>query len=275
MPRKRAAKPTTLVPHRSPQLAELLDAAKRCDMGPLLRFLAAGGQPDSLTEVTYSDGSKRMSPLFYKAITTHQNHESLTVLLEAGANADASIVAPDGCAWTALMAACNATCCLEPVRILLLHKANPCLKSAEGKTALHMAARAGRTDVCELLLEASGGAGSDVIDSLGCTPLAEAVSANHLAVVALLHRKHGADLTTTHSKGTLLHRSAIRGQRPLLEYLLRNGLDVNAKQQVAGKTALWVAAEEGNMAAVQTLLDAAARCLQLLQGGTLMWPSYY
>jgi hypothetical protein len=46
MPRKRAAKPvTTLVPHRTPQLAQLLQAAETCEIEPLRRFLAAGGLP--------------------------------------------------------------------------------------------------------------------------------------------------------------------------------------------------------------------------------------
>jgi hypothetical protein len=45
MPRKRPAKPEDLVPHRSPQLAQLLEAAKTCKSEPVRRFLDAGGLP--------------------------------------------------------------------------------------------------------------------------------------------------------------------------------------------------------------------------------------
>eukprot|EP00953_Heterococcus_sp_UTEX-ZZ885_P040175 20553-Heterococcus_DN1.PRE.1 len=114
MPRKRAAKPvTTLVPHCTPDLVELLEAAKTCKCEPLRRFLAAGGRPDALVELKYNNDIRRMSPLIFKAIATHQtdgcafHHEGLTVLLEAGANADAVCVSGDGNEWTALMAACQ------------------------------------------------------------------------------------------------------------------------------------------------------------------------
>jgi hypothetical protein len=74
MPRKRAAKPvTTLVPHRSPQLAELLEAARVCDdIVALRRFLAAGGRPDVLIELEYIDAPSVLGPLIFRAIATHQ-----------------------------------------------------------------------------------------------------------------------------------------------------------------------------------------------------------
>jgi hypothetical protein len=72
MPRKRATKPvTTLVPHRSPQLAELLEAANTCKIEPVRRFLAAGGLPDTLVALRFADGTSVMCPLTFKAITTH------------------------------------------------------------------------------------------------------------------------------------------------------------------------------------------------------------
>jgi hypothetical protein len=85
MPRKRAAKPatTTLVPHRSPQLAQLLEAAKSCKTEPLRRFLAAGGLPDSLVELRYDDGTSAPAPLVFKVIAALM----LSALMQAGLRA--------------------------------------------------------------------------------------------------------------------------------------------------------------------------------------------
>jgi hypothetical protein len=71
MPRKRAAKPvTTVAPHRSPQLVELLEAARRCDdVASVRRFLAAGGSPDALVELKYTGAVSVPAPIFFKAIT--------------------------------------------------------------------------------------------------------------------------------------------------------------------------------------------------------------
>jgi uncharacterized protein len=183
----------------------------------------------------------------------------MTVLLEAGANADAVTVTPDGRASTALMAACAAPCCTAPVRILLAHKANPCLQTAEGKTALHSAARAGRIDLCKLLLEACDGRGLDVSDRLGCTPLAEAVRGGHLHVVEMLHKQCGATLNMNSPEDvTVLHLAAELGQGPILEYLLHNGAHVNAPTRGSRVTPVCIAAIHGNAAAVQILLDHGA-----------------
>jgi Ankyrin repeat len=133
MPRKRAAKPvSTLVPHRSPELAELLEAAKTCEPEPLRRFLATGGLPDTVVELTLSDGTSIMLPLVFKAISMHcmvqdpaMHHASLELLLQSGANANAAIIAANGHEETALMAACSVACCTVPVRLLLEHGADP------------------------------------------------------------------------------------------------------------------------------------------------------
>jgi ankyrin repeat protein len=266
--KKRSSKTvTTLVPHRTSQLADLLSqVGNTCEVAPLRRFLGAGGLPDALAELEYLNGTSMSAPLIFTAIATHRmaqnpafHHESMTVLLEAGANADAVTVTPDGRASTALMAACAAPCCTAPVRILLAHKANPCLQTAEGKTALHSAARAGRIDLCKLLLEAGGGGGLDVSDCLGCTPLAEAVRGGHLHAVEMLHKQCGATLKMNSPKDvTVLHLAAESGQGPILEYLLHNGAHVNAPTRGSRVTPVCIAAIHGNAAAVQILLDHGA-----------------
>jgi ankyrin repeat protein len=264
MPRKRAAKPfTTVVPHRSPQLEELLEAAKTCRAEHVRRFLAAGGLPDTLVELQFVDAPSAMVPLIFKAVSTHYvaqdpalQHESLELLLQAGASVNGICKDENGHEDTALTLACKVHCCTAPVRLLLAHGADPALQLSTGEAALHSAARAGRVIVCEMLLQADG-CELEVRDRLGLTPLAYAVRQGHLRVVELLHRQWGADLSTTHAHGTLLHLAAASGQRSVLEYLLHNGLDVNAAT-VRAVTPMWVAAQEGKIVAVQTLLEHGA-----------------
>jgi hypothetical protein len=70
MPRRRRAKAeTALVPHRTPDLAALLEDAKTCELTPLKRFLAAGGHPDALVPMSRSDGSFVAAPLLFHAIS--------------------------------------------------------------------------------------------------------------------------------------------------------------------------------------------------------------
>jgi ankyrin repeat protein len=226
-------------------------------------------------ELNYADGNSVLAPFIFKAITTHQmaknlavHHRSLSVLLAAGANANAVTVTTDGSECTALMTACVAPCCTAPVRILLAHGANPCQQTAEGKTALHSAARAGRIDLCMMLLEASSGRRLDVRDSLGCTPLADAVNGGHVQVVEVLHKRCGANLDIRSPDGvTLLHLAAQSGQRPVLEYLLQNGADVHAAMKGSMVTPVSIAAANGNAAAVQILLDHGASTTKVNSGG--------
>jgi ankyrin repeat protein len=265
MPRKRSAKSaSTLVPLRSPQLAELLEAAKTCRLEPLRRFLAAGGAPDTLVELKFVDGTSKLAPMICKAITTHHmvqdpafHHGSLDLLLQSGASANTTYLDAGGHDSTALILACSSNCCTTPVRLLLAHGAEPAMQTSLGHTALHSAATAGWVDACKMLLD-SGGCETDVCDSTGSTPLVCAVHKGHVRVVELLHRQGGASVSSRRPNGaTLLHLAAVSGQRPLLEYLLHNGLAVDAVTQEA-VTPLHIAAQKGNAAALQVLLEHGA-----------------
>jgi ankyrin repeat protein len=186
------------------------------------------------------------------------HHSCLELLLQAGGNPNAVCVDAGGGERTALMTACSAPCCTAPVRMLLAHNADPCLKTADGVTALHRAARAGSLEMCKLLFEASSGSVLDVRDRLGSTPLTEAVSSNRLAVVELLHTQYGFDAFTSAKNGaTLLHAAAEAAEPPMLEYLIRSGLDINAVTDHA-VTPVSLAVYRDRIAAVQTLLEHGA-----------------
>jgi uncharacterized protein len=213
-------------------------------------------------------------PLIFSAITAHYTmeqepflqHASLELLLHSGASPNAIFKDANGREDTPLMAACRASCCTAPVRVLLAHGANPALQTSKGGAALHIAATEGRADVCKILLEADG-CNPDVRDSSGATPLVCAVRHGDVQVVELLHQQWGADLSITHPDGdTLLHLAATSSQRPLLEYLLHNGLSVSAATtQVV--TPLCTAAQSGNIVAVQTLLQHGASARAVHEGG--------
>jgi ankyrin repeat protein len=167
-----------------------------------------------------------------------------------------SALMENGLEDTPLMAACTIMCCTEPVRMLLAHGADPALQTSTGIAALHLAATAGRADVCKMLLEVNG-CEPDVRNCNGITPLARAVYKGHVRVVELLHQ-WGADLRFEHPNGeTLLHVVAAIGQRPLLEYLVHNGLDVNAAAYNAVNP-VSVAVKHGNTEAVRALEHGAS-----------------
>jgi hypothetical protein len=114
MPRKssKAKKAdTSLISHRTPALAQLLEKAKTCRLEPLKQFLAAGGHPDTIVEIRYGDDCVVTTHLLFKAILQH--HEagcegSLAALLDAGAKTDfiCTGLSGGGMDSTALMVAC-------------------------------------------------------------------------------------------------------------------------------------------------------------------------
>jgi uncharacterized protein len=88
----------------------------------------------------------------------------------------------------------------------------------------------------------------------------EAVWAGNLPVIELLHKGYGADIFTVADCGSTLLHAAVLAQvpfQPVLLYLLRSGLDINALNSLLG-TPLLVAASIDNAVAVQLLLEHGA-----------------
>eukprot|EP00953_Heterococcus_sp_UTEX-ZZ885_P010393 6071-Heterococcus_DN1.PRE.2 len=73
MPRRRAHRvpQSSLVQHRTPDLAKLLNEANSCEVAAIRRFLAAGGLPDTL--VTCEAGERT---LLSAAISNHHFERS-------------------------------------------------------------------------------------------------------------------------------------------------------------------------------------------------------
>jgi ankyrin repeat protein len=166
-----------------------------------------------------------------------QNHEELLVwLLAHGAEVDAR----DSNGETALMRA--------PTRsaVMALCDAGAAVQAAtgEGVTALHFAARYGRSEVVHGLL--SRGADPDAATGMGETPLHYAVLANAGTdcMAALLDA--GADIDEETDEGvTALMVAARTAHLDMVEWLLDHGAGVDART-VTGDTALIMASDGRN-----------------------------
>ncbi len=128
--------------------------------------------------------------------------------------------------------------------------------TASGRTALHVAAREGRTEMVELLM--LKGADKDSFDKKKSTPLDTAVCLGHVTT-ALALLAGGADVNTPcgGSSQSVLHIAAEKGHVEVLRAAIERGADVNAIQ-LGERTALHVAAGYNKPEAIDALVDAGA-----------------
>lgn len=130
------------------------------------------------------------------------------------------------------------------------------VRDANKRTALHFAAREGRTDVCQFLIGQLG-LPVDPKDDDGETPLIHATRQGHLQTAKYL-LDHGADPSVASSLGaTALHHAAGIGNTELMKLLLAKGVDVESESD-AGTPLVW-AAGHGQQDAVKLLLQHNAK----------------
>ncbi|XP_065022529.1 uncharacterized protein LOC135586839 isoform X2 [Musa acuminata AAA Group] len=126
------------------------------------------------------------------------------------------------------------------------------VKDANKRTALHFAAREGRTEVCKYLLEELK-VDVDVRDDDGETPLIHASRQGHNLTAKYL-LEQGADPSASSDLGaTPLHHAAGTGNIELLNLLFSKGVNVES-QSDAGTPLIW-AAGHGQEESVQFLLE--------------------
>ena len=126
----------------------------------------------------------------------------------------------------------------------------------DGRTALYDAAGHGQLAALELLLLQGAkvqGWRSDESD-----PLCIAAFNGHIACVRALLAA-GSPIVTGKKYGyNALNCAAQNGHVDVLQCLLQQGMSANVKSAPSGGTPLFVAAEQGQTACIQTLLDAGA-----------------
>uniref|UniRef100_A0A0E0KXG6 Serine/threonine-protein kinase BSK1-like TPR repeats domain-containing protein n=1 Tax=Oryza punctata TaxID=4537 RepID=A0A0E0KXG6_ORYPU len=130
------------------------------------------------------------------------------------------------------------------------------VRDANKRTALHFAARDGRTDVCHFLISDLA-LPVDPKDDDGETPLIHATRQAHLQTVTYL-LQHGADPSVASTLGaTPLHHAAGIGNLDLMKLILSKGVDVESESD-AGTPLIW-AAGHGQQEAVKLLLQHDAK----------------
>jgi ankyrin repeat protein len=269
--RKQQSGTTTLVPHRSRDLNELLQRAKRGDRAADMKaYLDAGGSATVLADIP--EHGMRVPLLYAVVMLSRHPHKELSeilrLLVQAGVDLNASTTAFGNNTRGGWMNCMARSCCTLPLLALVKHGADPVHQFGGARTtALHQIAGVGSYEHCEALLAASHDHAAKVADCDGCTPPFTTVASNHYGIVRLLHQ-HGAALNASDHKGfTPLHVAVCdHGYSAVLVYLLKNGADVNAATHT-GATALHAAAEQGDIRAVKLLLQHNADLTSLDKDG--------
>jgi len=125
----------------------------------------------------------------------------------------------------------------------------------EGRTALHVAATAGRLDVVQFLINAKANVNRK--DNFGKTPLANAITKGHPDVVKELHDAGGELGWSEAETASELCDMAREGHTQRLVLLLACGAHVNAADYDK-RTCLHVAASEGNVRICELLHEYKA-----------------
>lgn len=136
------------------------------------------------------------------------------------------------------------------VELLIANGANINAKDSEGKTPLYCAIYTNNCskELVEFLI--SKGADVNAKTKDGLTPLCAAARYNYRDIAELLIAK-GADINSGKTS------PLFGAQQDVIELLLDKGVDVNARNR-EGETALHIAAEYGNVEAVETFIQNGA-----------------
>jgi ankyrin repeat protein len=146
---------------------------------------------------------------------------------------------------------------LDMVRQLLKSGADVNSARADGVSALHLAASAGKLEIARVLMTAGANVGASTM-LLGTRPLHMAAENGHADVVDLLLAR-GADPNAANRLGTTALMLAARsGDAKTVTVLLDGGADPDARETAKGETALMFAAAYGRAAAAAVLLERGA-----------------
>ena len=236
---------------------QLLDAARRGDSDTALALLDAGAPGDP---VARKDAADQRSALALAAVLPD------TRLLRALIGRGAEVNRLQG-GLTALHAATRDSWHGrdEAVLALLANGADPRLRDAEGRTALHGAALSGNPNIAAMLLDA--GAAIDALDTQGMSALSLACRAANWTLTAFL-LEHGAAADPAEGEPPLVAACGI-GEDDIAgaRLLLKHRAKVDRCDRL-GRSALMAAALEGHSALLRLLLAGGADARRADRNGT-------
>ena len=260
-----------------------VDARDQLDWTPL-HWAASGGQTD-VAEFLVSKGADIKAETKYKATPLNlvASKELAELLLSKGLNVNEASKKDN----TPLHSAAKRGN-VEVAEVFISHGADIEARNGDGRTPLHTAVASlvlstvedKKKEIVEFLI--AKGASVNTSDNQGRTVLSQAMGQGHTQVAELL-RQHGAtetlheavasadidevkrliseghDVNSRDNKGqTPLHFAANRGQKEILEVLLANGADIEARDGRWHNTALLNASVRGRKEVVELLLEKGA-----------------
>ncbi len=227
----------------------VVEAAHYGDLPMLKHLLARGASISHRDELGYN-------VLHWAAVGGCPQCAEL--LLSQGEHPKIDDATPDGVTPLILAAGVSEP---EVMQVMLKAGADPNAKTKSGHTALHAAAQAGCLPSAKMLLKAGAKPGPLQVD--GEPPMALAAGNGDAKMVKLLLDSGAALDWTANNGGSILHFAANGGNTDILQLALarlpKEAIDRISKQ---GTTPLMVAAEKGNVAFVQGLIDAGADATQ-------------
>lgn len=184
------------------------------------------------------------------------------VLLNAGADVNRQCEY----GWTPLYVASTHSHNTEIISLLLQAKADVLISNTFGETSLHVACHHGFSDAVNAFLAA--GAGANVSDKNGETPLFRASYFGHLKVVQTLLSSTGVDVDKATNNGEIpLHVASYHGHFHCVRALLAASADVNRVDK-RRRSPVYKASYSGHAATVELLIAAGAN-LQLSANNNL------
>lgn len=130
--------------------------------------------------------------------------------------------------------------------------------SADGFTALHLAAFFSRPDVARALVAAGADARAVARNPSRVEPIHSAAAAGQIEIVELLLRAGADPNARQHGGFTPLHSAALQGNAPLVRALLAGGADA-ALEGEDGRSALTMAGDRAEVVAALAALTPPAR----------------
>jgi uncharacterized protein len=189
---------------------------KVLQLDPVRAVLDAGGNPNM------HDPSSGATLLHYAVL--YDKPDLVTLLLDHKANVNAQIDArgPETGATPLLYAVVQNK--LPLIKLLVARGADIRSTYRSGRTALHIAANGGMTDIAQFLLQ--NGADANARDNAGSSPLDEAVRRGLPEVTSLL-LEAGARVNDVQLRtgATPLNEAACKGENAVLELLLAHDAD--------------------------------------------------